>query len=107
MRSRARIPSGARRESARPPIGVLRTIRVSAEFLDTFGRFSKSDQKRFLKALELLDSDERHPSLRVHQLGGDLSGFWSVSASDELRLLFVGGPDGTKILASCSRHYRS
>ena len=67
--------------------------------------FSKSDQRRFLKALELLDADERHPSLRVHQLSGDLSGFWSASASDQLRLLFIRDADGTKTLIRCSRHY--
>jgi mRNA-degrading endonuclease YafQ of YafQ-DinJ toxin-antitoxin module len=79
---------------------------VTAEFLDTFGQFSKRDQRRFLKALELLDHDEQHRSLRVHQLTGDLSGFWSASASDELRVLFTRGPEGTKILSRCSRHYR-
>jgi mRNA-degrading endonuclease YafQ of YafQ-DinJ toxin-antitoxin module len=79
---------------------------VTREFLETFARFPRADQKRFLRAIELLDGDDRHPSLRVHQLRGDLADLWSASASDELRLLFVRGPDGTKILSACSRHYR-
>jgi mRNA-degrading endonuclease YafQ of YafQ-DinJ toxin-antitoxin module len=58
-----------------------------------------------LKALRLLDSDERHPSLRVHQLQGDLAGLWSASASDVLRLTFVRTAQGRKTLVSCSRHY--
>ena len=56
-------------------------------------------------ALRLLDSDERHPSLRVHQLQGDLTGLWSASASDVLRLTFVRTAQGRKTMVSCSRHY--
>jgi mRNA-degrading endonuclease YafQ of YafQ-DinJ toxin-antitoxin module len=53
----------------------------------------------------LLDHDEKHPSLRVHQLAGDLAGLWSASASDSLRLTFVRTDQGRKTMVSCSRHY--
>ena len=69
-------------------------------------QFSQADQKRFLKALRLLDGDERHPSLRVHALSGDLAGVWSASASDDLRIEFVRDADERKVLMRCSRHYR-
>jgi mRNA-degrading endonuclease YafQ of YafQ-DinJ toxin-antitoxin module len=58
-----------------------------------------------VKAIGFLDEDERHPSLRVHELGGDLAGTWSASASDDLRLLFVRTEGGRKVLLACSRHY--
>ena len=58
-----------------------------------------------MKALELLDGNERHPSLRVHQLGGDLAGFWSASASDKLRILFIRSEDGQKTVLRCSHHF--
>ena len=75
-------------------------------FLETFGSkdFTAAERKSIRKALRLLDSDERHPSLRVHQLQGDLAGLWSASASDALRLTFVRTPHGRKTLLSCSRH---
>jgi mRNA-degrading endonuclease YafQ of YafQ-DinJ toxin-antitoxin module len=73
--------------------------------LESFAAFGKPDQRRFTKALELLDADERHPSLRVHQLTGDLAGFGSASASADLRLLFLRGPAEQKIVVRCSRHY--
>lgn len=57
------------------------------------------------KALELLDSNERHPSLRVHELTGDLAGVWSASASDVLRIEFMRAAEGVKVLLRCSRHY--
>lgn len=64
-----------------------------------------ADQKRFLKAIRLLAQDERHPSLRVHELGGGLEGTWSASASDALRMTFLRSEGGRKILLRCSRHY--
>jgi mRNA-degrading endonuclease YafQ of YafQ-DinJ toxin-antitoxin module len=73
--------------------------------LDSLVRFSASDQRRFLKALRLLDENEKHPSLRVHELSGDLAGTWSASASDDLRLLFVRTEGGRKTLLTCTRHY--
>ena len=66
--------------------------------------FSPADRKRFLKALRLLDEDERHPSLRVHQLRGDREGSWSVSASQELRMTFERLPGGGIRMLTCSRH---
>jgi mRNA-degrading endonuclease YafQ of YafQ-DinJ toxin-antitoxin module len=76
-------------------------------FLETFGSkdFTAADRKAIRKALRLLDTDEKHPSLRVHQLHGDLAGLWSASASDVLRLTFVRLAQGRKTMVSCSRHY--
>jgi mRNA-degrading endonuclease YafQ of YafQ-DinJ toxin-antitoxin module len=76
-------------------------------FLETFGSkdFTAAMRKAMRKALRLLDTDEKHPSLRVHQLQGDLTGLWSASASDALRLTFVRTGQGRKTLISCSRHY--
>jgi mRNA-degrading endonuclease YafQ of YafQ-DinJ toxin-antitoxin module len=76
-------------------------------FLETFGSkdFSAADRKAIRKALRLLDTDEKHPSLRVHQLQGELTGLWSASATDALRLTFVRSGQGRKTLVSCSRHY--
>jgi mRNA-degrading endonuclease YafQ of YafQ-DinJ toxin-antitoxin module len=78
----------------------------TADFVDSLMEFRAADQKRFAKALRLLDADELHPSLRVHDLGGDLAGVWSASASDDLWIEFVRGTGGRKTLIRCSRHYR-
>jgi len=67
--------------------------------------FSATERRRFVRALQLLDTDERHPSLRVHQLRGEQAGTWSASASDELRITFERLPEGKKRLLVCSRHY--
>ena len=67
--------------------------------------FSATERRRFIRALQLLDTDERHPSLRVHQLRGEQAGTWSASASDELRITFERLPEGKKRMLTCSRHY--
>lgn len=77
----------------------------TAEFLATFTALSRADQRRVLRAPAFLDENERHPSLRVHQLKGDLAGVWSASASSSLRLTFERLPDGRKLLIAASHHY--
>lgn len=84
-----------------------RTLSFTETFLDTFisKDFTRSERKRVLKALRLLDQNERHPSLRVHELQGDLKGVWSASASKELRITFERLADAQKRLLTCSHHY--
>lgn len=83
----------------------------SLDFTETFlsafaGRdFSAGERRLILKALRLLDENERHPSLRVHQLHGDREGSWSASASAVLRVTFERHAGGRKRLLTCSHHY--
>ena len=83
-----------------------RTLDITDTFRETFASFSEQDRRRFLKALRLLDQNEKHRSLRVHDLGGGLAGTWSASASDQLRMTFLRIPGGRKVMLTCSRHYR-
>jgi mRNA-degrading endonuclease YafQ of YafQ-DinJ toxin-antitoxin module len=69
------------------------------------GHFSRAEREQLLKALRLLDENERHPSLRVHQLKGPLAGVWSASASASLRITFERLPEGRTRLVEASRHY--
>ncbi len=84
-----------------------RTLSFTETFLETFvGKsFNGAERRQLLKALRLLDANERHPGLRVHELRGDLAGVWSASASRELRIAFERLPGGNKLLLTCSHHY--
>lgn len=84
-----------------------RTLSFTETFLETFAgkSFNRAERRRLLKALALLDANERHPSLRVHELRGDLAGVWSVSVSKELRITFERLAAGQKLLLTCSHHY--
>ncbi|MBI4728322.1 MAG: hypothetical protein HY775_02285 [Acidobacteria bacterium] len=76
-------------------------------FLETLASrdFTLADRRAFLRALRLLDENERHPSLRVHKLEGDREGSWSASAAGPLRMTFERLPDGRKRMLTCSKHY--
>jgi len=84
------------------------TVVLTSDFVESYGarEFSAAERKRFARALRLLDTDEQHPSLRVHQLMGKARGIWSASASDELRITFARRADGVKVILRCSRHYQ-
>lgn len=84
------------------------SLQFTTEFLEELSgpNFTASERRRFLRALELLDTNEQHPSLRVHRLQGELQGDWSASASDVLRITFARLEGGRKRLHRCTRHYQ-
>ena len=87
--------------------GEYRTLEFTHTFLITLAAkdFTPADRASILKALMLLDRDDRHPSLRVHKLEGDREGAWSASASRVLRITFERLEGGRKRLLTCSKHY--
>lgn len=84
-----------------------RALDFTETFLALFASkdFTQADRRAILKAIRLLDQNERHPSLRVHELKGDREGSWSASASDSLRITFERLPGGRKRLLTASKHY--
>lgn len=84
------------------------SLLFTGQFLDQLvnGNFTASEQRRLLRAIELIDANEQHPSLRIHQLRGEFEGIWSASASDVLRITFKRLDRGRKMLLGCSRHYQ-
>lgn len=87
--------------------GEFSSLECTVVFLEQFMRrdFTHADRKAILKALRLLDENEKHPSLRVHQLQGDRGGAWSASASHILRITYERSDGGRKRLLTCSKHY--
>jgi hypothetical protein len=78
---------------------------VTPEFLDTLTNLSRTDQRRILRAMLLLDADEQYPSLNVHQLKGKETGQWVAYATKGLRITFIRLDDGRKELKEASHHY--
>lgn len=78
---------------------------LRATFLTSLSELSREDQRRIIRALEQLDSDDRTTSLRVHPLRGSRTGVWSASASKSLRVTFLRLESGRKLLVDCSHHY--
>ncbi len=85
----------------------LDSLAWSEESLRDFAdrKFPAQDRARILKALELLANNEKHPSLRVHSLSGDLAGMWSASVTGSIGIHFLRLPQGRKRLVNISKHY--
>jgi mRNA-degrading endonuclease YafQ of YafQ-DinJ toxin-antitoxin module len=82
----------------------------TAQYEKRAARFLKRHpelEKQYLKALQLLELNPHHPSLRLHALGGRLQGLHSVSINlsyritielliqdEEIILVNVGDHDG-------------
>ena len=45
-----------------------------------------------------------HPSLRLHQLHGELKGLWSLSISSNYRIIFNRQDNGDILFVSIGRH---
>ncbi len=83
------------------------SLSASDEYFMDFAdrKFSPQERARILKAMDLLANDERHPSLRVHALRGNLAGLWSASVTDSIRIHFVRLPGGRKRCVNITKHY--
>ena len=81
------------------------SVIATPEFLDTLVALSPTDQRRVLRAALLLDGNERHPSLKVHQLSGKEAGLWAAYATKSLRITFRRLDGGGKELVAASHHY--
>lgn len=85
----------------------LPSLDFSIRFIDDLlnNRFSAAERSAVKKALELLDQNERHPSLQVHRLRGDEQGSWTCYVTAAIRITFERLPDGHKRLLTLTRHY--
>lgn len=52
----------------------------------------------------LFRANPLHPSLRLHQLHGKLSNFWSISITGNYRLIFERQSNGDVLFVSVGRH---
>ncbi len=86
-------------------MAALSNLEFTTEFLATFQRLSPTDQGRVSRALELLDQNERHPSLNIHQLKGQQAGVWTAYATKSLRITFERLEGSRKRLVGASHHY--
>lgn len=84
---------------------AYQTLDFTPTFLTGLVGLSPDDSRRVIRALALLNTNERNRSLRVHELVGRLEGVWSASAGGGLRITFERLTHGRKILLTCSHHY--
>ena len=70
---------------------MTRLLLKSTAFVRTTKRVVKKNPKlanHIQMTLELLSEDAFHPSLKTHQLKGNLDGSWACSVAYDLRIIF-------------------
>ncbi len=81
------------------------TLLFTSDFMASMESLSPADRRRVRHALDLLEANERHPSLNIHQLSGKQAGEWTIYASKSLRVTFERLEAGRKRLLEASHHY--
>ena len=67
-------------------------LRSSPDFDKELSKIKRSDPKlgqKVITKLKILETDPRHPSLRMHQLSGKRKNEWSISVDKSIRILFL------------------
>jgi mRNA-degrading endonuclease YafQ of YafQ-DinJ toxin-antitoxin module len=85
----------------------LPSLDFSIRFIDDLlnNRFSAAERSAVKKALDLLDTNDRHPSLQIHKLQGDEEGSWTCYVTRDIRITFERLDGGDKRLLTLTRHY--
>ena len=86
-------------------MAALVSLVFTTDFLSSLCGLSSTNQGRIFRALRLLDENDQHPSLNVHQLKGKESGLWAAYASKSLRITFRKLEGQMKELVEASQHY--
>lgn len=71
-------------------------IRYLPKFKKQYKKLPKKFQVQFDQKLRLFISDPINPTLRIHPLKGNYSGYWSMNINGDLRALYL--LEGEKVI---------
>ena len=81
-----------------------RTLRFTPRFVSDLIGLPRTEQKQIARSIKMLDDNGKTPSLREHELQGQLQGKWSASASKSLRITFARLEGVYKLLPAVDQH---
>jgi addiction module RelE/StbE family toxin len=79
-------------------------IRFQRSFSKQFTKLSIAQKKSIKDTLEIFGEDPYHDSLRNHPLKDEWRGYYSISASDDLRLPYKVIYDETALFVAVGTH---
>lgn len=83
---------------------IINNIFYSPSFLKLAKKLPSDIFKIFEKKEKIFRLNPLHPSLRLHQLHGSLSGLWSITISRNYRLIFQRQDNGDILFVSIGKH---
>ena len=83
---------------------IVANIHYSRGFVKELRKLPKELAKIAIKKEAVFRNNPLHPSLRLHELHGKLSGVWSISLSGGYRILFERTANGDILFFSIGKH---
>ncbi len=83
---------------------IIKNIEYSKRFFKDLNKLPEQIVKIALRKEQLFKYNPLHPSLRLHSLKGNLKGTWSLSVTDNYRIIFDRSPNGDIIFLTIGKH---
>ena len=83
---------------------IINKILYSKKFVKEFKKLSKDIISIAIKKEIIFKENPLHPSLRLHELHGQFKGIWSISITDNYRIIFERMKNGDILFISIGKH---
>jgi addiction module RelE/StbE family toxin len=83
---------------------IIERIKYSKNFIKQLKTLPDSIITAAISKENIFRVNPLHPSLRLHQLHGKLTGLWSISVSSNYRIIFKRQANGDIAFISIGRH---
>lgn len=83
---------------------IVKEIHYSKKFIKELKKLPKEIIDLAIKKEKIFRNNPLHPSLRLHELHGKFGGIWSISLTQNFRIIFERMPNGDILFISIGRH---
>lgn len=83
---------------------MVTEIEYTTRFVKQFRALPDRVQKIAIQKEIIFRQNPLHPSLRLHELDGQLRGVWSISITMNYRIIFKRKPGGVILFYSIGKH---
>jgi addiction module toxin, RelE/StbE family len=83
---------------------IVKEIHYSQKFIKEIKKLSPEILGLAIKKEEIFRINPLHPSLRLHELHGKFKGIWSISLTNNYRIIFERMPNGDILFISVGKH---
>jgi addiction module RelE/StbE family toxin len=83
---------------------IVKEVHYSKKFIKEVKKLSKEVLDLAIKKEEIFRMNPLHPSLRLHELHGKFKGIWSISLTNNYRIIFERMPNGDILFISVGKH---
>ena len=83
---------------------IVKNIEYTSRFKKRLRKLSKNMIDQAIKKERIFMLNPLHPSLRLHQLTGKLDSYWSISLTQNYRIIFKRQKNGDILFVSIGKH---